>query len=66
VRAALAATSVAAVGPVVASTLAVHGVAVQAMPGQSWFLKPLTAELARLLELRGNAETGADLRLPQA
>jgi len=66
VRAALAATSVAAVGPVVASTLAAHGVAVQAMPGQSWFLKPLTAELVRLLELRGNAETGADLRLPQA
>jgi uroporphyrinogen-III synthase len=56
VRAALAATSVAAVGPVVAATLAAHGVSVQAMPGQSWFLKPLTAELSRLLQMRGGAE----------
>lgn len=56
VRAALAATSVAAVGPVVAATLAAHGVSVQAMPGQSWFLKPLAAELSRLLEMRGGTE----------
>ncbi|MGA3158974.1 MAG: uroporphyrinogen-III synthase [Steroidobacteraceae bacterium] len=56
VRAALAATSVAAVGPVVAATLAAHGVNVQAMPGQSWFLKPLTAELSRLLEMRSGTE----------
>lgn len=55
VRRALAATSVAAVGPVVAATLAAHGVAVQAMPGQSWFLKPLTAELTRLLDERSGA-----------
>ena len=66
VRAALAATSVAAVGPVVAATLSAHGVAVEAMPGQSWFLKPLTAELTRLLQMRGGAEPGADARAPQA
>jgi uroporphyrinogen-III synthase len=66
VRAALAATAVAAVGPVVAATLAAHGVAVQAMPGQSWFLKPLTAELTRLLEMRGGADAGADPGAAQA
>jgi uroporphyrinogen-III synthase len=49
VRAALARTAVAAVGPVVAQTLSDYGVAVQAMPGESWFMKPLTAELEALL-----------------
>ena len=49
VRAALAATHVAAVGPVVADTLASHGVAVQAMPESAWFMKPLTAALTELL-----------------
>jgi uroporphyrinogen-III synthase len=49
VRAALAATEVAAVGPVVAATLRQRGVVVSAMPESSWFMKPLAAELARLL-----------------
>jgi uroporphyrinogen-III synthase len=49
VRAALAATAVAAVGPVVAETLLAHGVDVGAMPASSWHLKPLTAALAELL-----------------
>jgi len=49
VRAALAATQVAAVGPVVGDTLASHGVAVQAMPQSAWFMKPLTASLVELL-----------------
>jgi uroporphyrinogen-III synthase len=49
VRRALEATAVAVVGPVVADTLASHGVNIQAMPAQSWFLKPLTAELVALL-----------------
>ncbi len=50
VRAALAATNVAAVGPVVAETLAAHGASVQAMPQSSWFMKPLTAALSAALE----------------
>jgi uroporphyrinogen-III synthase len=50
VRAALAATRVAAIGPVVAETLAAHGVAIGAMPQESWFMKPLTAALAAALE----------------
>jgi uroporphyrinogen-III synthase len=66
VRAALAATSVAAVGPVVAATLKAHGISVQAMPGQSWFLKPLTAELTRLLELRNGADAGIETGASQA
>ena len=48
VRAALAATSVAAVGPVVGETLAAHGVVVGAMPESAWFMKPLTAALSDL------------------
>jgi hypothetical protein len=38
---------------VVAATLRQHGVVVSAMPESSWFMKPLAAELARLLG--GNA-----------
>jgi uroporphyrinogen-III synthase len=49
VRAALAATNVAAVGPLVAATLAAHGVVVGTMPQSSWFMKPLTAALSELL-----------------
>jgi uroporphyrinogen-III synthase len=49
VRAALAATNVAAVGPVVGETLASYGVAVNAMPEDAWFMKPLTASLSDLL-----------------
>jgi uroporphyrinogen-III synthase len=48
VRAALAATNVAAVGPVVGDTLACYGVAVNAMPEGAWFMKPLTATLSEL------------------
>jgi len=49
VRAALAATNVAAVGPLVAATLAAHGVVVGTMPASSWFMKPLTTALSELL-----------------
>ena len=49
VRAALAATQVAAVGPVVGETLAAHGVAVNAMPEATWFMKPLTSALSELM-----------------
>jgi len=49
VRAALAHTLVAAVGPVVAATLARHGVRAQLMPEESFFLKPLTAALEAAL-----------------
>lgn len=48
VKGALAATRVAAVGPVVAESLANRGVAVQLMPTEAFFLKPLTAALERL------------------
>ena len=49
VLAALAATQVAAVGPVVAEALRARGARVDAMPGSSWFMKPLTSELVKLL-----------------
>ena len=49
VRAALAATNVAAVGPVVGDTLAAYGVVVNAMPDSAWFMKPLTVSLSELL-----------------
>jgi len=48
VKAALARTRVAAVGPVVAETLERHGVPVQLMPTDAFFLKPLTSALERL------------------
>ena len=61
VRAALAATQVAAVGPIVAAELAARGVSVSAQPQASWFLKPLAAELAHLLDraLPGSATPNA-------
>jgi uroporphyrinogen-III synthase len=49
VLAALAATQVAAVGPIVAEALRARGARVDAMPGSSWFMKPLASELVRLL-----------------
>jgi uroporphyrinogen-III synthase len=53
VLAALAATQVAAVGPVVAEALRERGATVSAMPESSWFMKPLSAELARLMAASG-------------
>jgi uroporphyrinogen-III synthase len=44
----LAATRVAAVGPVVAEALERHGVSVHLVPAESFFLKPLTTALERL------------------
>jgi uroporphyrinogen-III synthase len=58
VRAALAATNVAAVGPVVRETLVSYGVAVDAMPESAWFMKPLTASLSELLTGSGNRPLG--------
>jgi len=52
VRTALGATLVAAVGPVVAASLAQRGVRTQAMPEGSFFLKPLTAALEQALAVR--------------
>jgi uroporphyrinogen-III synthase len=49
VVAALAATQVAAIGPVVAESLAALGVAVRTMPESAWFLKPLTSALSAAL-----------------
>lgn len=49
VRAGLARTQVAAVGPVVAKTLRAHGVAASLMPESSFFIKPLTALLEEAL-----------------
>ncbi|MGH8289256.1 MAG: uroporphyrinogen-III synthase [Steroidobacteraceae bacterium] len=48
-RAALANTLVAAVGPVVAETLRRHGIVARAMPEESFFLKPLTSVLEEAL-----------------
>ncbi len=49
VKAALAKTLVAAVGPVVADTLAEHGIDAPLMPTESFFLKPLTTALEQAL-----------------
>jgi len=53
VCAALARTLVAAVGPVVATALARHGVEPRLMPEEAFFLKPLTAALEEALRARG-------------
>ena len=45
VRAALSKTRVAAVGPVVADALRAHAVTVEFMPEESFFMKPLVAEI---------------------
>jgi len=50
--AALAATTVAAIGPVVAKELTDAGIRVDVMPDRSYFMKPLVSELARALDLR--------------
>ena len=55
VLAALAATQVAAVGPIVAAALQARGVVVSAQPQANWFMKPLAAELAKLLGDAGHA-----------
>jgi uroporphyrinogen-III synthase len=58
VRDALGRTLVAAVGPVVADTLRERGVRVGLMPEESFFLKPLTSELERVLA--GRPRAGGD------
>jgi uroporphyrinogen-III synthase len=52
VRAALARTRVAAVGPVVAAALAQREVSVASMPSDSFFMKPLTSALEAALGTR--------------
>ncbi len=52
VRAALARTLIAAVGPVVGEALARHGVGAQLMPVESFFMKPLTTALEQALGTR--------------
>ncbi len=54
-RSALAHTVVAAVGPVVAQTLRGYGIAAQAMPEESFFLKPLTSVLEEALAGRSRS-----------
>jgi uroporphyrinogen-III synthase len=58
VAAALSAIQVAAVGPVVGEALRARGVRVDAMPGSSWFMKPLANELVRLLGSQPGRQTG--------
>lgn len=53
VHAALARTLVAAVGPVVAASLARHGIEAQLMPRESFFIKPLTHALEQALGASG-------------
>lgn len=57
VRSALAASNVAAVGPLVAAALSAHGVTVETMPAGAWFMKPLTTALTESLSGR-SAENG--------
>jgi uroporphyrinogen-III synthase len=59
VMAALAATQVAAVGPIVLESLAGHGVKVEAMPAEAWFMKPLAAALTEMLGAVGAVEDAA-------
>ena len=49
VLAALAATQVAAVGPIVAAALSERGALVSAQPQTAWFMKPLATELVKML-----------------
>lgn len=49
-RAGLAHTRVAAVGPVVSAELVAHGIRVDAMPDHSYSMKPLVTSLCELLE----------------
>jgi uroporphyrinogen-III synthase len=51
---ALAKTRVAAIGPVVAETLARRGVHIDVMPQDAWFMKPLTNTLAEALAESAN------------
>jgi len=58
-RMGLSRTLVASVGPVVADTLRARGVVVNAMPAESWFMKPLTQALVQAMpaaELAGAAD----------
>lgn len=50
---ALSHTLVAAVGPVVASTLARHGIQARLVPKESFFIKPFTAALEETLQAHG-------------
>ncbi|HEV7135228.1 MAG TPA: uroporphyrinogen-III synthase [Steroidobacteraceae bacterium] len=59
VRAALANTLVAAVGPVVAATLHRHGIEARLMPEESFFLKPLTSALEQALGVADGAAAAA-------
>jgi uroporphyrinogen-III synthase len=56
VRKALSATHVAVVGPVVREALAMHGVEINAMPQDAWFMKPLTSALSELLAQKSQPE----------
>ncbi|HEX4052102.1 MAG TPA: uroporphyrinogen-III synthase [Steroidobacteraceae bacterium] len=58
VRRALAASNVAAVGPLVAAALAEHGVVVKTMPASAWFMKPLTAALVEAMSSAARAANG--------
>jgi uroporphyrinogen-III synthase len=64
VRRALAASNVAAVGPVVAAALAAHGVQVETVPQNAWFMKPLTAALVEALSRAGAAESPGTFSQP--
>ena len=59
---ALGKTVVAAVGPVVAETLAKHGIRARVMPEESFFLKPLTSVLEDALAQNGPPHPGPDAK----
>ena len=50
VLAALAATQIVAVGPLVAAALTLRGAHISAVPDSQWFMKPLATQLAQLLK----------------
>lgn len=59
---ALAASNVAAVGPLVAAALAAHGARVETMPEHAWFMKPLTAALVEALADRARPDDRTEER----
>jgi uroporphyrinogen-III synthase len=58
VKSALERTEVAAVGPVVAATLAKHDIRVKLMPADAYFMKPLTTAIEQAVGTKGTGDEG--------